>query len=77
MSFTCSICGRKISFWDVAYIGNSLIICRNCYPEYYVKRCPLVRRRLNGELPLSCNHCLYRSKCDAYIKDASAKGGKS
>ncbi|MGC8607249.1 MAG: hypothetical protein ACP5GZ_09715 [Vulcanisaeta sp.] len=73
MSFTCSICGRHVTFWEVAYIGNSLIICKRCYPDYYVKHCPLVRRRLAGELPQSCNYCLYRSKCDEYIK-SSLKG---
>ncbi len=69
MSFKCSICKREVGFWDLAYVSGALTICKSCYPEYHVRKCPLVRRRASGENPPACFYCLYRDRCDAYIRE--------
>jgi ribosome-binding protein aMBF1 (putative translation factor) len=64
----CAVCGKEVNFKNVAYISGSIFVCKDCFPQYYVKNvCKLVERRLKGENPLACNFCTYKKQCDVYI----------
>ncbi|WP_291767151.1 hypothetical protein [Caldivirga sp. UBA161] len=70
--FRCSLCGAEVPFSEVVYIKGNVVICRRCFPTYYVKNCAFLRRRLIGENPQACSFCQFRKNCDSYI--ASLKG---
>ncbi|OYT26150.1 MAG: hypothetical protein B6V02_02295 [Thermoprotei archaeon ex4572_64] len=66
--FKCSICGKPIEFRDVKYIYENVIVCRECYPQYYVRKlCPLVRKRMLNKNPTSCIYCNFKKECDEYL----------
>lgn len=68
--FKCSICGREITFQELAFIKQKLIICKECFPKYYVKHlCPLIKKRISGKNPISCMYCSYVKECDEYINE--------
>lgn len=65
---TCSICNKEVNFKNIIYIYQNIFICKECFPQYYVKNlCKAVERRLRGESPTACNFCMYKKQCDAYI----------
>ena len=69
MSFKCSICGNEVDFKDVIYVKGNVIVCRKCYPNFYVRQlCPLVKRRLQGEKPIACMYCSFEKQCLEYIQ---------
>jgi ribosome-binding protein aMBF1 (putative translation factor) len=64
----CAVCGKEVNFKNVAYINGNIFVCKDCFPQYYVKNiCKLVERRLKGENSLACNFCTYKKQCDSYI----------
>lgn len=66
----CNSCGREVSLRDVSYIRGDLVVCRNCFPNYYVRNiCPIVNRRLRGEHHVACTFCKYKSTCDGVIEE--------
>jgi len=69
MLLNCSVCGSSVDPSSIEYIRGFEIVCRSCYPLYYVKRCPVLRLRITGITHPSCNYCRFRWKCDEYIKD--------
>jgi recombinational DNA repair protein (RecF pathway) len=64
----CAVCGRDVNFKNVSYIKEDVFVCRECFPQYYVKNlCRVLARRLRGESPLACNFCAYRKLCDEHV----------
>jgi ribosome-binding protein aMBF1 (putative translation factor) len=64
----CAVCGKEVNFKNVAYINGNIFVCKDCFPQYYVKNiCKIVKKRLRGENPLACNFCTYKKLCDVYI----------
>ena len=66
--FKCSICGSEVPFSDVMYIRGSFVVCRKCFPRFYVSRCPFLQRRLNGENVNACRFCQFKKECDQYVE---------
>lgn len=64
----CQLCNREVNFSSVAYIRGSVMVCRSCFPGFYVRQlCGVAKRRLRGENPLACSFCRFRDECDSYI----------
>lgn len=70
--FKCSICGSEIPFSDVVYIKGNFVVCRRCFPSFYVKNCMFLKRRLVGESLQACGLCQFRKECDSYIASIKA-----
>ncbi|MEM0479234.1 MAG: hypothetical protein QXS16_02830 [Pyrobaculum sp.] len=64
----CSICGKEVNFKNVSYIYENTFVCRDCFPQYYIKNlCRVVERRLRGENPPACMFCSFKKLCDGYV----------
>ncbi len=64
----CSVCNKQINFKNVAYINGDVFICKDCFPQYYIKNlCKVVTRRLRGENHVACIFCTFRRQCDFHI----------
>ncbi|MEM1597268.1 MAG: hypothetical protein QXP31_11885 [Pyrobaculum sp.] len=65
----CAVCGNEVNFKNVAYIREEVFVCRDCFPQFYVKNlCKAVERRLRGESPLACTFCSYKKTCDLHVQ---------
>jgi len=64
----CSICGKEVNFKNIAYIYEDILVCKDCFPMYYVKNlCKVVEKRLRGENPLACHFCAFKRQCNEVI----------
>ncbi|MEZ0319914.1 MAG: hypothetical protein ABWK05_08000 [Pyrobaculum sp.] len=65
----CAVCGNEVNFKNVAYIREEMFVCKDCFPQFYVKSlCKVVERRLRGENPLACVFCAYKKTCDLHVQ---------
>ncbi|ACB38966.1 hypothetical protein [Pyrobaculum neutrophilum] len=76
----CAVCGNEVNFKNVAYIYGDVFVCRDCFPQYYIRNlCKAVERRLRGESPPACGFCSFKKQCDLYVsktvKSLSSTGG--
>jgi len=70
MVVRCSSCGREIPIHSISYVKGDVIVCRSCFPDYYVRNvCPIVNRRLRGEQHIACTFCRYKGLCDEVVKE--------
>jgi hypothetical protein len=69
LSLNCSICGSSLGIDHVEYIRSTEVVCRSCYPMYYVKHCPVLRSRIINLNHPSCNYCRFKPNCDTYLRE--------
>jgi len=64
----CAVCGREVNFKNIVYIHGDIFVCKDCFPQYYIKNlCKVVEKRLRGESPSACNFCSFKRQCDIYV----------